>query len=641
MLWVFLATRLWNTLTLPTFMDEGSMISRARFIERGQFVFDPLIRKGKWLQPAAMSLFSPDGPESLWLSRAVSALLALFSVAACISLGRMLASRDVGRLAGAFYIFPALGFFIERSAVSEVWMAGFSALALALTVRMILTRQTRYVLPLGLTMAAAFLSKISAATLLGVPLIAAWVLVRRAEDRWTSILRSGLSVAVSVAVVLTLYAAALRQNPRRAATTWQSIPFGSACDWSEICEGIAPVLAEVGDNLGNVTTYGLWSWLLIGPPMLALAISSLAFLRGARGRGIVFLWLTILIRAVPLIAVASWLPIRNFLSLLVPLAVLAAMTINEFRQLSHRHVRRPLLRKGIAIVIAVGALIAPLWSLPLNVAFANKPQEVVVPPRDPYGCEARHRSYRYGHGYLEVSQTLQDWVASNRQRANVVAEHQRHMLSYWGPRVGDVEQWEDESDSLRVKVAQWLIESESVFFVDELPTRSIPDEPFGAILEPVAIHSIPCGDHHRSIRVRRLVADSPELRRSIYEIVFPSPNDVAEQYRAIALHLIDTQAEGAVIVYPPNQFDLLDDRLQWGTELNGVYALGDMWPLDAQLVEEELEDLSAEHRELHVILLAEESGDPAHVIETWLNAHMQLEQELGFGPVRVLNFIPQ
>lgn len=641
-LWVFLASRLWNTLTLPSYMDEGSMLTRARFMERGQFVFDPLVRIGKWLQPAAMSLFSPDGPESLWLSRAVTALLAMLSVAACISLGRMLASRNVGRLAGAFYIFPSLAFFVERHAVSDDWMAGFSALALALTVRMILTRQARYVLPLGLTMAAAFLSKISAATLLPVPFIAAWVLARRAEDRGTNLLRSGLSVALSVAVVGTLYAVALRQNPQPAATSWQGIPLGSICDWSKICEGIAPVLADLGHNLGNIIAYGMWAWMLVGPPMLALTISSLAFLRGTRGRGIVFLWLTMLIRAVPLVVVASWLHIRNFLVQIVPLTVLAAMSISEFRQLSHRHVKRPLLRKRIAIMIAGAALIAPLWSLPRNVTFATRPQEVFVPPRDPYNCELRHRSYRYGYGYLEVSQTLQDWIANDHRRANVIAEDGRHMLSYWGPRMGNVEGW-DGSDSLRVKVAQWLIADELIFFVDEVPTRPIPtpmpDEPFGAILETVAVHPIPCGDV--SMRVRRLVADSPELRRSIYEIVFPSPNDVAEQYRAIALHLIDTQAEGAVVVYPPNQFELLDNRLQWGTELDGVYALGDMWPLNAQLVEEELEDLSAEHRELHVVLLAEENGDPEHVIETWLNTNMQLEEELWFGPVRVLNYIPQ
>ena len=78
-LWLFLVSRLWNNLTLPAFVDEETLILRARDIERGKFVFAPLLNNGKWLQPAGLSLFAPDGPESLWLARVTTALLAMLS----------------------------------------------------------------------------------------------------------------------------------------------------------------------------------------------------------------------------------------------------------------------------------------------------------------------------------------------------------------------------------------------------------------------------------------------------------------------------------------------------------------------------------------------------------------------------------
>jgi hypothetical protein len=129
-----------------------------------------------------------------------------------------------------------------------------------------------------------------------------------------------------------------------------------------------------------------------------------------------------------------------------------------------------------------------------------------------------------------------------------------------------------------------------------------------------------------------------EIRHSIYEVVFPNPNDHAEQYRAIALHLIDTGAEGAVVVYPPNQFDLLDSRLQWGTEISGVYAIGDSWPLDTQAVADTLEALAAEHAELQVVFLEETSGDPTGFIRNWLDENLTLVSQEWFGQVELLSY---
>ena len=166
----------------------------------------------------------------------------------------------------------------------------------------------------------------------------------------------------------------------------------------------------------------------------------------------------------------------------------------------------------------------------------------------------------------------------------------------------------------------------------------IPDEPFGATLETVDTFSAQCGDTEVLIRVQRIADEGPNIRQWIYEQLFANPNDIAEQYRAIALQLIDSGAEGAVVVYPPNQFHLLDSRLQWGTDIDGVYAVGDMWPLDTQAVADSLESLAAEHAELHVVLLEETRGDPTGFIREWLEEHLTLVSQEWFGSTELLHY---
>jgi len=651
-LWLFFLSRLWNNLALPAYIDEGSMILRARFIERGQFVFDPLFRQGKWLQPLGMALFSPNGPESLWLARVASVLLAVFACAACMGLGRLLASRAVGRLAGLFYILPALGFINERSAVSDVWMAGLSALSLAVAAKLALSRRARFILPTSLTMIAAILSKVSAMPVLGVPLAAGLILPRSKSARRQALLQATVAVVIAAVVVSALLAVAQSQRPpdfeergNALAPVAKVCKFTPLCDVSKESDGLGFLMNELLGNLLNAETYGTWLWFLVGPPMLALAVVSLAFVRDPHyGRGIAYIWVTLLGRVLLITAVGNWLPIRNFLIVMPPLAVLSAVTVAALWRLpprlswASRLAQRPF-SVGYRATVALVALAAMFWSVPVDLAFAQHPETVKVPPQDPYECRNREH-YSFANGYGEVQAILLEWVEANPSpnKVHVVSERVRHIEPYWGPRLGESEQWKANNDELRVKLAQWLIAGDTVFFVDELPTRPIPDKPYGASTEMVAAVSLPpsCGDV--SLRVRRLVADSPELRNSIYEIIFPNPNESEEHYRAIAQYFIDSQTGGAVLVYPPNQFELLNSRLQWGTALDGVFVIGDTWPLDTQQVETSLQEMAAEHDQLHVVLLAEELGDPTQAIESWLDANMELASEMTFGPVRLLSY---
>jgi hypothetical protein len=651
---LFFLSRLWNNLALPAYIDEGHMIIRARYIEQGRFVFDPLFRHGKWLQPLGMSLLSPDGPESLWLARVASVLLSMFSCAACIALGRMFASRPAGRLAGLFYILPALGFINERSAVSDVWMAAFSALSLAISARLALSRRARLIVPLSLAMVAAVLSKVSAVLLLGVPLAAALILPRGKLARRQALLQAFAAVVLTTIVVAAVFAVAETHKPPGYAEGGNTeLPVAKVCKFTPLCdittspEGLGLLVTQFLRNILNMEKYATWHWFLVGPPMLVLSLVALVWWVGnPYRRGTAYIWVTVLGRIGLIVAVGNWLPIRNFLIVVTPLAVLAALVVYALwrwpASVPHgRFPNRPALRVAYGALVVLVALAAMFWSAPLDLAFAQHPETVGVPPQDPYECRNRDH-YSFAHGYPQVQAILLDWVQANSpgHDVNVVVERERHMVPYWGPRLGDTEQWKDNNDRLRVVMAQWLVEDETIFFVDELPTRPIPDKPYGAKVETVATVPLPSSCGEVSLRVRRLVEEGPELRRSVYEVIFPNPNESEEQYRAIAQYLIEAQAEGAVVVYPPHQFDLLDSRLQWGTALDGVFEIGDEWPLDAQDVEASLEKLASEHSQLHVVLLAEELGDPSHAIETWLNANMQLVSEMWFGPVRLLSYDP-
>jgi hypothetical protein len=135
-----------------------------------------------------------------------------------------------------------------------------------------------------------------------------------------------------------------------------------------------------------------------------------------------------------------------------------------------------------------------------------------------------------------------------------------------------------------------------------------------------------------------MVEAGPEIRHSLYELAFPNPNEVADQYRVVAQYLIETGAQGAVVVYPPNQLDLLASRLQWGTALDGVYAVGDSWPLDTDGTADSLESLTTEHSDLHVVFLEETRGDSEGFIREWLDEHLTLVSQDWFGPVELLHY---
>jgi hypothetical protein len=286
---------------------------------------------------------------------------------------------------------------------------------------------------------------------------------------------------------------------------------------------------------------------------------------------------------------------------------------------------------GLACLLA-GAAVG--WHLVTAVTWIRTPYAAGIPPPDSFIYDCGDFS-GYAYGYGRVRDALREWDRAHEGRTSVVAADRTFMGAYWGERVGGLEGWQEES-ALRVVLARWLGAGDTIFFVDEVPLNAIPDSPFGATLEEVAAISDPCGDD--VVRLRRMTGAGPEIQRDLYEVAFPDPNEIAEQYRAMAVYLIETGAQGAVVVYPPNQLDLLANRLAWGTELDGVYAIGDSWPLDTQAVASELEGLAAEHGDLHVVFYEETRGDREGTIRGWLDANMRPVSQDWFGPVELLHY---
>ena len=74
-----------------------------------------------------------------------------------------------------------------------------------------------------------------------------------------------------------------------------------------------------------------------------------------------------------------------------------------------------------------------------------------------------------------------------------------------------------------------------MLFLDELPYAQLPEAPLGVTLEMVGTVPVQCDDKALSLRVQYLSEVGEELQRSVYDSIFPNPNDFAEEYRAIGV----------------------------------------------------------------------------------------------------------
>jgi len=482
--------------TLPVFIDEATMIIRARDMLNG-YTFEPM-KFGKWLQVALVALLRPKGPETLWAARGLTALLATLSCAGAMALGRLLDSRLTGRLAGALTVLAPLAVFSERQAMADPVLAAFLNLSLVLVVMLARTGRWRYALASSVALVLGAISKLTGLFFLALPVVGAVLLARRRRVRVA--MRGGLAAALALALIVgfILYADS-QVSPDRRLLTGGRGPSSLWCRHAGLCEGDAQPATTQWKTSTKLDLYqGIMEY-YVGLPTLALAaLAGVVFLTDRRARGaVVFLLVPGVGLGLLVVLVSNWYPVRYLNFTVSSLAVLAAITLSRLWRLGERLAGDAPLRRASAVA-AIGVIVAVTLAgqASVDVPWLRAPYAVKLPPPDGQGCDG------FGYGYDHVGETMRNWLEANGGRANVVTKDPVLMQAYWGTRVGAVKKWRNK-DELRAEVASWVANGHAVFFADVSPSKEIPEAPFGATLETVETFPLPCGED--VMRVRQLV----------------------------------------------------------------------------------------------------------------------------------------
>ncbi len=177
LLLVSFSLRLHALLQLPGFIDEGNHLRWASEVWQGRWLFP--LASSKPLLIYYEALFFPF-PAALWLGRAASVLTGVVILSGLYALGRKW-NRRTGFFAALFYAVMPWTFFHERLAVADSLVAACAVVMMVAAFRYVTRLQTRRVFEtlrvsgiiLVLSMIALPLAKLSAVTLLVMPLIVA------------------------------------------------------------------------------------------------------------------------------------------------------------------------------------------------------------------------------------------------------------------------------------------------------------------------------------------------------------------------------------------------------------------------------------------------------------------------------------
>jgi hypothetical protein len=616
---LFVAVRLPWLLRLPMFLDEAIHLERARLVLDGQMYVG--LRDGKMLHPILMACFDPTGTESLWLGRAVSVLLGVLACAGGIALGTLLSSRRAGWLAGLVYIVLPFAVFHDRQVLVDPMMSALVLLAMALSVRMAGTPRWRYVLPLAVCLAAAYLTKLAALPYFGVPLLAAVLLAKRRETGWRAALLAVLAIGLAAGMVAVVLQIATREvggvNPTY-------LPSPSKLRASD--GGLASLVATAPHRLAQGWRaarryFGVWA-------MGVAALSAVFAWRGGRWRKVAFLWA--LVFGLPSLLVVAdrptpFFPSRYLMPMAAPLAALAAISATWAFDRLHRAFGTAGRMVGLALA---GMLLLP--PLPYDLTLMAHPERASL---------ARSDRTQYfegdpaGVGHVDVARMLLDYrQAHPDQTVDVIAVGSDVFLAgYLGQRDGRVVLWKD-SESQKRELGEWLGWGHTVFFADHT-LSPLPEAPYGASVEQVATFPAPLGEMH----LYRVVGTQDKaLLDAIFEAQFVNPHKLEEDYRALAAHLAADPTPRALAAYPPNQADLIAGLL--ADQPLEVEAVGESWPLDLPEATGLLGDLAGRYDRLQIVFLEEWRGDPDRQIETWLNRNLFRLSVEWFGPLRLVTY---
>ncbi len=358
-----LTLRVAHLRALPLFFDEAEYTRAAQVVGSGHGPATLLASLGYGAPPLFSWLAAPLTRfplDPLLATRLASALIGAATLVAIWAIGRALAGATVALLAAALYALSPFALFYGRMAMLDGLVAACGAGALLFSVRLARDGRRGDALALGLCLAAGLLTKVFAASMLLLPLLA--ILAARPRERGRvrrgAILAALAGILPFVLLLLTPQGGGLLS----AAHTHAQVS--------------RPLLTVERDQLG---VWGFALWLYVTPPVLALALLGLWAMRRERAARIVGPW-ALLGGLPPALVPGAFLAPRYFLYIAVPLVVLAArgtVVLAGLAQRAGRHAARVAAadafarargRRNAGTSVAVALLVAALASVPAAAA---------------------------------------------------------------------------------------------------------------------------------------------------------------------------------------------------------------------------------------------------------------------------------
>jgi hypothetical protein len=591
---------------LPMFLDEGIHIMRARSVLDGELFVG--LEVNKTLQPVLIALFQPTGPESLWVARALSGLAGVVTAAGCIALGSLLGGRGVGILAGLLYAVVPFAVFHERQALADPLLAMLTLLATLLARRVADRPRTWLALLMGLTLAGAYLVKISALLYMVVPILAV-ALFSRPSDRLKALAATLAGIAIAIVLITWVYRQAALDGVTPAPLYRLSPDSTNPLAGSSLGRDLA-------DYLDILLRY-------VGPLALVLALlAGVWAIRGERWRETLFLAVPAFGFSLAQVAVGrptGFLAPRYLLISIPPLVVMSALGL--VLTVKHLLARRgPPVWVGARVVLALTLGLMLLFDaiLIVNPARAPLPRSDVVQYLigDPSG-----------YGRVDVAaDLLAIWREGGGAPVDVLASGSWEQVgAYLGPRVGEYERLRPNSAGQRDRLARWLAGGDRVFVLEGGPDFPAGEQPHGARLAFVRSYESGSG----TLRLSQVVGAEGELAAEVYAQLTPPPDRLADDYTALAASLEAEAAESLALVYPPSHAAALAGRV----DLDVVALAFPTWPPESAQVEAALDGLPLANpaQRLEVVLVDEAHADPRRVVSLALQDRLYYLGDSWYG----------
>ncbi len=590
--------RLANTLVLPLFVDEATHIYYAQFqiLEPNPFFG---AQNNKWLYLASLRLLRPLGPEAPWLGRFISAVVSLITVACAISIGRLLDRPITGLVAGLFYTVIPLAVWHERQALADPMMSAMTALVMLLSLRLALKPRLWLAALLSVTLCGALIAKLAAAPYLTFPVAAALLMFSRSAN-W----KQALSYA-AVASVLVIPLYVIYEQIRTGFGYGSLDTHGASIDNILLFDLANPDAQATLTR--NFIDYLDTMWVYIGPILLLATVSSLVWAALNKQRWeILLLWIPALaFAALPIITVpvtgSGWNPPRYYLMQALPIAILAAMSLDLFSQAASSR------WYGSAFV---GVLIVSL-AVSSDLAYIINPLQATLTEVD----QDNYWAFSSGYGRIDA---IQEVLAIHRSdpdaRLNIIGRGYDMIWfrAYIGPDVGGFETLEqdgdEQEDAQQGRVARWLVDGDRVFYFEEVNRSPVAENPHGAEVTLVGDYQY----RERAYRLYEATGATKPLAEEIFLITGRDPQFMADDLQALGQQL-DASDAAQVIVFPPTHASAL--QTQTNATATGLPVT--TWPFDPKAVSAALDDV-VEAEVVDVVLSNPEESDSQRVVQMTL-----------------------